>query len=71
MAQDEFKVERSAKGFRVELRRNGKPYVTFVDGLTQQGAEREAQHLSAFWARISPRKEGSPAVARAHNPRRG
>ena len=32
-----FHVARSHGGYRVELFRSGKPYVTFVDGLNQGG----------------------------------
>ena len=51
--QNEFRVRESVRGYRVELCRDGKPYVTFMDGLTQEGAEREARSLTALWARIS------------------
>ena len=61
MSHDEFRIIESANGFRVELCRNGKPYVTFVDGLTRQGAEQEARSLTAFWARISSRSAPSQA----------
>lgn len=50
---NDFRVTESARGYRVELCRDGKPYVTFMDGLTQEGAEREARSLMAFWTRIS------------------
>jgi len=63
--QNEFRVRESARGYRVELCRDGKPYVTFMDGLTQQGAEREARSLMALWARISaphPIPERVPAM---------
>lgn len=53
---NEFRVIESATGYRVELCRDGEPYVTFMDGLTRQGAEREARSLTAFWARISVRQ---------------
>ncbi len=56
MPQDEFQVKESPKGYRVELCRNGKSYVTFLDGLTREGAERQACSLTALWARISTRK---------------
>jgi hypothetical protein len=51
--QNEFRVRESARGYRVELCRDGKPCVTFMDGLTQESAEREARSLMALWARIS------------------
>lgn len=63
--QNEFRVKESARGYRVELCRNGEPYVTFMDGLTRQGAEREALSLATFWARISVRQgmgASAPAV---------
>jgi hypothetical protein len=63
--QNEFRVTESATGYRVELCRNGKPYVTFMDGLTREGAEREARSLMALWAKISvsyPMREGASAV---------
>jgi hypothetical protein len=63
--QNEVLVRESARGYRVELCRNGKPYVTFLDGLTQEGAEREARSLMALWARISvphPMRDPVPAV---------
>jgi hypothetical protein len=63
--QSEFRVKESARGYRVELCRDGEPYVTFMDGLTQEGAEREARSLKALWARISvphPMREPVPGV---------
>ena len=51
--QNEFRVRGSARGYRVEFCRDGEPYVTFMDGLTQAGAEREARSLMALWGRIS------------------
>ena len=57
MTQDEFRVSKSSKGHRVDLWRGGERYVTFADGLTRQGAEREAHSLTALWAKIS---SGSP-----------
>jgi len=51
--QNEFRVRESARGHRVELCRDGVPYVTFMDGLTQEAAEREARSLMVLWARIS------------------
>lgn len=50
----EFRVEKSQSGFRVALYRDGEYYVTFVDGLTQVAAKREAQSLTVFWQRIRP-----------------
>ena len=52
---DSFHVARSQSGYRVELHRNGKPYVTFVDGLTKEAAEREALSLGVLWQRIRVR----------------
>jgi len=51
--QSEFRVRESARGYRIELCRDGEPYVTFIDGLTSGNAEREARSLTALWARIS------------------
>ncbi len=65
--QNEFRVRESARGYRVELCRDGEPYVTFMDGLTQEGAERGARSLMALWARISaphPVREAGLAVER-------
>jgi hypothetical protein len=75
--QSEFRVKESASGYRVELCRDGEPYVTFMDGLTQEGAEREARSLMALWARISahhPMRERVSAVekiVRVERPRNG
>lgn len=65
--QNEFQVRESARGYRVELCRNGKPYVPFMDGLTQEGAERTARSLMALWGGISvphPMRERVSAVGR-------
>ena len=72
--QNEFRVRESARGYRIELCHDGKPYVTFIDGLTLGGAEREARSLTALWARISashPMREAGLAVERtaSANPR--
>jgi hypothetical protein len=64
---NDFRVTESTRGYRVELCRDGKPYVTFMDGLTKEGAEREARSLMAFWTRISvppPIRAGLSAVER-------
>jgi hypothetical protein len=55
MSQDQFRVQQSSTGYRVELCRDGEPYVTFVDGLTREGAEAEARSLTALWLKISKR----------------
>ncbi len=47
-----FHVARSQSGYRVELHRGGKPYVTFVDGLTKEAAEQEARSLDRLWRKI-------------------
>ena len=60
MPQDEFRVAESAQGYRVELYRFGKPYVTFIDGLTREGAERAVRSLAALWTKISVRR---PTIA--------
>jgi hypothetical protein len=49
---NEFRVEKSERGYRVALYRNGAYYVTFIDGLTKAAATREALSLTAFWRRI-------------------
>lgn len=59
MSQNEFRVRKSSTGYCVEFCRDGEPYVTFLDGLTQQGAEREARALTALWSKITAR---SPMV---------
>lgn len=59
----EFRVRESVRGHRVELCRDGEPYVTFMDGLTREGAEREARSLTALWERISvPHLMRTPAL---------
>jgi len=58
MLQDQFRVRKSSTGYRVELCRGGKPYVTFVDGLTREGAEAGARSLTALWLKISKRNPG-------------
>jgi hypothetical protein len=50
---DSFHVARSQGGYRVEVYRSGKPYVTFVDGLTREAAEQEARSLDTLWRKIS------------------
>jgi hypothetical protein len=58
MPYNEFQVRESSTGYRVELHRDGKPYVTFLDGLTRQ-----ARSLTALWAKIStPRATVAPAL---------
>ena len=56
MSQDQFWVRKSSIGYRVELCRNGESYVTFVDGLTREGAEAQARSLTALWLKISKRR---------------
>jgi hypothetical protein len=65
--RDEFRVKESASGYRVELWRGDQPYVTFIDGLTRQGAEREAHSLAALWARISIPQPVDASVRVAEN----
>jgi hypothetical protein len=55
----EFRVEKSQTGYRVVLFRDGRYDVTFVDGLTQAAANREALSLTAFWRRIRSGPDGS------------
>jgi len=65
--QNEFRVTESAKGYRVELCRDGESYVTFMDGLTQEGAEREARSLMVLWEKIAvphPMRETASVVKR-------
>jgi hypothetical protein len=47
-----FHVAKSQLGYRVELYRSGKPYVTFVDGLSREAAEQEARSLDTLWRKI-------------------
>ena len=54
---DSFHVARSQSGYRVELYRSGKPYVTFVDGLTREAAEQEARSLERLWQKIKIRRD--------------
>lgn len=56
MSQDEFRVAESTGGYRVELHRAGKPYVTFMDGLTHDAAEKAVRSLTALWAKIGARR---------------
>jgi len=60
---DHFHVARSQSGYRVELYRGGKPYVTFVDGLTKEAAKQEAQSLDVLWQKIRVNVASLPAVA--------
>jgi len=52
-----FHVARSQRGYRVELYRSGKPYVTFVNGLTREAAEQEARSLERLWQNIKIRRD--------------
>jgi len=58
MLQDQFRVRKSSTGYLVELCRGSAPYVTFVNGLTREGAEAEARSLTALWLKISKRNPG-------------
>ncbi len=61
MSVDYFRVRKSAKrGYLVELCRDDRPYVTFLDGLTLQGAERRALSLTALWRKISIGRKLAP-----------
>ena len=60
---DHFRVARSQRGYRVELCRGGKPFVTFVDGLTKEAAEQQAHSLDVLWQRIRVNVASPPAVA--------
>jgi hypothetical protein len=53
----DFRTEKSDSGYRVEMYRNGKPYVTFLDGLSKGGAEREAQRLAILWDKFHTRSK--------------
>lgn len=72
MSQDQFQVRESSTGYCVELCRNGRPYVTFVDGLTREGAEAQARSLRALWLKISRRRpivvSAPRTVGEASNP---
>ncbi len=67
MSKD-FQVAKSQSGYRVELYRSGKPYVTFIDGLSKEVAEQEARCLELMWQRIRVNVR-SPEAA-APNPER-
>ena len=60
---DHFHVARSQNGYRVELYRGGKPYVTFVDGLTKEAAEQEARSLDQLWRKIRVNSRSSGPAA--------
>jgi hypothetical protein len=63
--QNEFRVAESARGYRVELCRDGESYVTYMDGLTQECAEREARSLMVLLEKMSvphPMRERASAV---------
>ena len=68
MPQNEFRVRESSTGYRVELCRDGEPYVTFLDGLTRQGAEREAHALTALWSKLSGPSPETPVPREAASP---
>jgi hypothetical protein len=63
MSDDEFIVRKSLKGYSVELFRNGQHCVSFLDGVTQENAEREARNLAALWNKISVRRRKSQSVS--------
>lgn len=46
--------------------RNGKPYVTFLDGLSKGGAECEAQRLAILWDKFHTRSKPKPATSRVN-----
>jgi len=58
-----FHVARSQHGYRVELYRGDKPYVTFVDGLTREVAEQEARSLDTLWQKIRRNVPSSRSAA--------
>ncbi len=59
---NEFRVEKSGSGYRVALYRDDTYYVTFVDGLTQAAATRQARSLTVMWRRIQSPPTGDAAV---------
>jgi hypothetical protein len=61
----ELRVKQPSPGYRVELDRDGEPYVTFLDGLSRQNAEREARSLTPLWIKIGALNSGGRAPARA------
>ncbi len=60
MSHDEFVVQKSPKGYSVELFRNGQHCATFLDGVSRDNAEREARKLAALWKKISARGQSHP-----------
>jgi hypothetical protein len=67
MSNDEFIVRKSVNGYSVELFRNGQRCVSFLDGLTQENAEREARNLAALWDKISARRRKLESVSLPKN----
>ena len=53
MPNTDFRVRRSPTGYCVEMWRDGEPYVTFLDDLTEHAAYLEARALTALWMKIS------------------
>ena len=65
MPQNEFRVRKSSNGYCVELFRNGRLHVTFLDGLTYEAAKREAHALTVLWRKISVRPTSSLGLGRS------
>src|SRR5579872_16892 len=49
--RSEFRIKQSLRAYRVELLRDGEPYITSLDGLSRQCAECEVRSLSALWVK--------------------
>ncbi len=49
----EFRIIECGEHYSVEMYRDNQRYVTFIEGLDKEAAEREAQRLTVFWQRIS------------------
>lgn len=60
MSHDEFVVQKSLKGYSIELFRDGQHCATFIDGVSRDNAEREARKLAALWKKISVRGQSHP-----------
>jgi hypothetical protein len=60
MSHDEFVVQKSLKGYSIELFRDGQHCATFIEGVSRDNAEREARKLAALWKKISVRGQSHP-----------
>lgn len=63
MSENTFRIRETSTGYDVEFYRDGAPYVTFLKGLSEQRAEREARNLNALWLRIGSRASQTEPVA--------